>query len=155
MKVAGPFGTFCTGMVPSKSIVMIAGGVGITPFLSVLRHYRRHPAGGMKFILFWGNGAPEHFFSLYEIDSLHFFMDCKAVIVSERPFQFKHIRKHRISSLIFEEGLLTADMMKKYVDFREADFYVCGSNAMQEFVHRQLDQSGVERERIRTEIFGR
>ncbi|MBN1309361.1 MAG: FAD-dependent oxidoreductase, partial [Chitinispirillaceae bacterium] len=53
--IAGPFGDFCGNIEKSKSIVMIAGGIGITPFLSVLRRYRRSRPGLNKTTLFWGN----------------------------------------------------------------------------------------------------
>ncbi|MBN1758398.1 MAG: FAD-dependent oxidoreductase [Chitinispirillaceae bacterium] len=154
VRLAGPFGTFCGNIGRSKGVVMIAGGIGITPFLSVLRHSIRILNNLNKTTLFWGCSDPGDFFSLGEIDVFNFFMDFTAVIVSERPFQPKHLKKHRITSLRFEEGLLDAGLFQRHADFRGMDVFVCGSNAMQEFVLGQLQQCGVEREKIEIEKFG-
>jgi ferredoxin-NADP reductase len=154
VRIAGPFGDFCGDIETSKSIVMIAGGIGITPFLSVLRRYRRSKPGLNKTTLFWGNPDPEDFFSLGEIDAYHFFMDFSAVIVSEHPFQPKYLKKHRITTLNFKEGLLDAGMLRQYSDFRNADVFICGSKAMREYVLEQVRLCGVARERIKTETFG-
>lgn len=154
VKIRGPYGTFCSSIEASNHVVMIAGGIGITPFLSVLRHYFMKFTEQKTITLFWGNADPDHFFSLAEIDSYFFFSNFTAVIVSEQHFRPKNLKEHRISSVKFEEGLMTASLLKKYADFRDAAVYICGSKAMQDFVLQQLSECGVSSEKIEKEHFG-
>lgn len=151
--VKGPLGSFCSTVEAAKSVVLVAGGLGITPFLSVLRCYAKK-TGLKRTTLFWGNKTGDSFFSLDELDAFHFFMDFEAVVVAEKPFQPRHLRHHRISTLNFAEGLLTAELMKRYVDFRGCRVLVCGSGTMQLFIRNQLKQCGVDDGCIETEKFG-
>ncbi|HYA14476.1 MAG TPA: hypothetical protein VEF33_09080, partial [Syntrophales bacterium] len=54
VKCLGPLGIFCKDVDIKPVIVMLAGGVGVAPFLSVLRHLRNIKASN-KAILFWVN----------------------------------------------------------------------------------------------------
>ena len=40
VRCMGPVGLFCKDIDAKPLVVMMAGGVGVTPFLSVLRHFR-------------------------------------------------------------------------------------------------------------------
>ncbi len=66
--ITGPYGTFCTEIEKKDSIIMIAGSIGITPFLSVLRHFMRSNIK-KDIILFWANNQRDEFFTLDEIST--------------------------------------------------------------------------------------
>jgi len=66
VKCAGPFGVFCKDIDKQGEILMIAGGVGITPFLSVLRHFRSIGAKN-RVRLLWTNKTREDAFAADEL----------------------------------------------------------------------------------------
>jgi len=153
VRVSGPFGSFCSTIAGQRSVVMIAGGMGITPFLSVLRYYCSKPDIFENAVLIWGNNDPDSFFALPELDAYHFWMNFSAVLVSEHPFQPKHLKKHRITTLQFADGLLSAELLKRHADFKGSEVFVCGSQQMQTYVLEQLQMCGVEQQNIHTEQF--
>ena len=51
--IMGPYGTFGESCLKhDKNMLWIAGGIGITPFLSLAKHESKHPSG-RKIILIW------------------------------------------------------------------------------------------------------
>ena len=57
--IHGPFGLFSFLRFPAKTeIIMIAGGIGITPMLSMLRYMASHK-DQRKLTLIWSNNMPE------------------------------------------------------------------------------------------------
>jgi len=66
VKCEGPLGVFCKDIDTREEIAMIAGGVGITPFLSVLRHFRNICATN-RMTLFWTNKTIDDVFAADEL----------------------------------------------------------------------------------------
>ena len=66
VKCAGHFGDFCKDIETKEKIVMIAGGVGITPFLIVLRHFVNINAKN-KVKLSWANKTIDDAFAVEEL----------------------------------------------------------------------------------------
>ena len=60
LKVSGPFGAFTFTGTDAQSIVLIAGGVGITPMMSVLR-YLTDTAWKGDIFFFYGARSTEEF----------------------------------------------------------------------------------------------
>jgi len=62
LKVAGPFGEFTFTGTDAESIVLIAGGVGITPMMSVLRYLTDIAWPGQIFFLYGARSTEEFVF---------------------------------------------------------------------------------------------
>jgi predicted ferric reductase len=66
----GPFGRFSHLFLGrGRDIIMIAGGIGITPMLSMLR-YLRDVQDSRRVILIWSNQTPRHLFNERELDAM-------------------------------------------------------------------------------------
>jgi ferredoxin-NADP reductase len=109
----------------SKQIVCIAGGSGITPFLSM--------AGSMadqtesyQMTLFYGARDREHLAYQKELDELALKGLKVVYVLSDEECEG------------YEHGFVTASLLEKYVDIKNVSFFLCGPKAMYDFVLDQL-----------------
>ncbi len=58
VQIDGPFGNFTLRNNESRPAVLLAGGIGITPFRSIVRR-AAHENLGHRILLFYANGRPE------------------------------------------------------------------------------------------------
>ena len=153
----GPFGQFCKDIDASKEIVMIAGGVGITPFLSVLRHFRETAADN-EVTLFWSNKTPQDAFAAKELEDLTKSLKLHVVHAFTRVAPgdqqpapvFTDGRKGIISH---EYGRLSRDIFARHITSANASFYLCGPPEMQQAVLAELSQTGVDPSTVDKEAF--
>lgn len=150
--VTGPHGTFCSEINKKDSIIMIAGSIGITPFLSVLRHFRRSNIK-KDIILFWANNQSDEFFTLDEISTFVKDGILKIIFVTWHASEQNNFIKEE-DGIICEKGLLTKDLFLKYSKPSSSSIYLCGSKKMQDFVIENLNECGVGLSSIETESFG-
>ncbi len=131
VKVEGPFGHFSTKHSRSKDQVWIAGGIGITPFLSLAKD---RPTRSIK--LFWcvGNASEAVYKDELEaIQASHPNIKVNIWASDEKGFI-------KASNLALESPKDTA-------------FYICGPQALKENMIKQLKQKGVKRGMIHDEEF--
>jgi ferredoxin-NADP reductase len=139
-------GSFTLGKTPSKPVVFLAGGIGITPFRSMVE---------------WAVEQKNHvpvslFYSNRNLASSAFFDDFKGWSASDSQFRFFPTMTDEVSTDAYANGPITADMLK--ADISELDtsiFYIAGPAAMVSAMIELLNDIGVEDERIRTELFVR
>ena len=136
---------------------MIAGGVGITPFLSVLRHFREQEADN-EITLFWANKTPADAFAAQELEDLtqslklhvvHVFSRVEPADQQPAPSP-QDSRPGRISH---EYGRLNQTILLRHISSMSASFYLCGPPPMQQAVLDELSQCGVAPERVDKEAF--
>lgn len=157
IQCAGPYGQFCRGIESHAQIVMIAGGVGITPFLSVLRHFREIGAQN-ELLLLWANKTPDDAFASAELEDytaalrlhvVHVFSRVAPEAARPAP-EFADGRPGRVSH---EYGRLGRDILGRHLLHAAPEFYLCGPPAMQEGVLAELAKCGVEPEKVHKEAF--
>lgn len=108
-----------------KQIVCIAGGAGITPFLSMARSM----ADGdepYNMLLFYG--------ARHEID-LAYKDDLDAM--TEKGLRVVYVLSDE-EKPGYEHGFISAELIAKYIDVRQASFFLCGPQAMYDFIAAQL-----------------
>ncbi len=150
VQCSDPLGVFCKDIENQENIVMIAGGVGITPFLSVLRTFRTDKARN-KVMLFWSNKTLADAFAEQELIEISKELDLTVVFLLTRE---KHIPDPPEGGRVFyHEGRLEKDMLEEYNVAPTASFYVCGPPAMQEAVLQMLQSCGISQERVQKEAF--
>lgn len=144
IKFAGPTGNFILHEDKTIPAVMIAGGIGVTPFYSmILNATRHHSTQSIK--LFYGNQSPQDTAFLPELETCqiqnpHF----KLIAAMDKPNEYWQ----------GEQGYITYTMIKKYVeDLSQPIFYVCGSPAMVTAIQEMLAEAGIDEEKIRVEDF--
>lgn len=109
-----------------KQIVCIAGGAGITPFISMARSMADKDEP-YEMILFYGARNEAHLAYQAELDELCQKTGLRVVYVlsDEEKSGFAH-------------GFITADLMEQFVDIKECTFFLCGPKAMYDFIDSQL-----------------
>jgi ferredoxin-NADP reductase len=157
IECAGPFGQFCHGIEDKREIVMIAGGVGITPFLSVLRHFDKTGADN-DIVLFWANKTFADAFAAAELEAYTKTMRLRVVHVlsrvepQDRPAS-PVFTDGRPGGVSHEYGRISQELLERHLRTTEAAFYLCGPPAMQDTVLAELAKCGVPAERVRKEAF--
>lgn len=108
-----------------KQIVCIAGGAGITPFISMARSMAEGDEG-YEMILFYGARDEAHLAYKAELDEL-----------TQKGLRVVYVLSDE-EKPGFEHGFVTAQLLEKYVDVPNASFFLCGPVAMYNFVDEQL-----------------
>ncbi|XP_004468513.2 oxidoreductase NAD-binding domain-containing protein 1 [Dasypus novemcinctus] len=141
----------------ARNLVLIAGGVGINPLLSILRHaadlHAERASGGRGREL----GTAQLFYSARTTSELLF---QKSIIrlVNEFPEKITcslHVTKQTtpISAELkpyVTEGRITEKELSEHIS-EETLFYICGPPPMTDFFSKQLESSHVPKEHIRFE----
>lgn len=146
VRIRGPYGTFCKDIEKKPEIVMIAGGIGITPFLSVLRHLSRTGCAS-RMVLFWANNTIRDIIRREEICRYAGMLDLKIVHAlwhAEPPATT--IPSGCGES--FTQGLLTRDIFCSHAPFNTASIYFCGPPPMTEKITGILHGMEVDKSRI-------
>ncbi len=152
VKVAGPLGVFCRGIDEKPEIVMIAGGVGITPFLSVLRHFRNGKAKN-RVLLFWANKTLSETFCLDEIRAMTRELDLAVVHCLSREESVDGHFDAGTPRMLFEKGRISADILKRHGVKPGAAFYLCGPPPMMDSALKDLETLGVDPGAVEQERF--
>jgi predicted ferric reductase len=145
--VDGPYGLFSYPahvQDPNGELIMVAGGVGVTPMLSMLR-YMADRGDSRKVTLSWSNKT--------EADIL-----CRAefeTIEAKLPNLSVHHVLTRQKDFQGSTGRLDAAMLKELLSgcSREAAVFVCGPPPMMDAVCKALKGIGFRGRRIHTERF--
>jgi predicted ferric reductase len=148
VQCSGPMGAFCKDIDRHANIVMIAGGVGITPFLSVLRAFREQGADN-RVTLFWANKTVEDAFARRELAEMTRELNLKVVHVISR----EEPPPDESGRVVYERGRFDMDMLYRHLDSLEASYYLCGPPAMQETVLKELERCGIDKEQVQREAF--
>lgn len=144
IKFAGPTGAFVLHDDESIPAVLIAGGIGIAPFYSMIRWCQLHKPN-RKIILFYGNQSLADAALINEL----------ADIEKANPnIKIINTLVNPPENWTGETGFITHTMIKKHVEnIHEPYFYVCGSPAMVSVLHETLQEMEIPEDKIRVEDF--
>ncbi len=151
VKFSGPFGVFLGDVEQQQRIVMVAGGVGITPFLSVLRHFR-HQRADRRVILVWANKTLADAFAADELEAMTRELDLTVVHVLSREKSLSGLPPGT-DRVRFELGHVDRGLIQRHVQDISARFYLCGPPAMQEFVLTEMAACGIDPAGVDKEAF--
>jgi len=145
VNVTAPAGRFTFNGTESRSIVLIAGGVGITPLMSILRHLTAQSWNGdIHFI--YSAKTPRDIIFRRELDDLHKrFPNLRLHVTLTRAEGTDWMGKH---------GRITAKFLNEAVpDLAMHPIYICGPITMMEPTIQLLRELGVPKEQIKSEAF--
>lgn len=108
-----------------KHIVCIAGGAGITPFLSMAKSMVEGDEG-YEMTLFYGARDEARIAFKPELDAL-----------AEKGPKVVYVLSDE-ERAGYEHGFVSAALLEKYVDIRNVTFFLCGPKAMYDFVLKEL-----------------
>ena len=145
--VHGPFGRFSYLLHSvERDLVFLAGGIGITPLMSMLRHM--HDTEDSRTVtLFYANRREE---------DILFREELKDMATGEHPrLMVVNVLSRPGSDWRGETGRVDGERIRRYCgpDLREKTYYVCGPLKMARDLIKALKEMGVPDKRIRREIF--
>ena len=144
VKAHGPFGHFCFDEARQESVVLFAGGSGITPMMSMLR-YIEDVAANTEITLFYAVRTENDVIFQKDLEGLRKRLPRFRLhmIVSKPGSEWRGLRGH-VTSSITEEQL---------ADIAHQTFFLCVPPAFMSRVNEILMSSGVATEQIRQERF--
>jgi predicted ferric reductase len=132
----GPFGVFTADARRRDKVLLIAGGIGITPIRALLEELRG------DVIVVYRAIAEEDLVLRTELEAL----------AVRRGFAFHPVLgDHRLEEA---RGLLTAPHLRELVpDLAERDVFLCGPPGLADFLRREARRAGVARRHLHAERF--
>lgn len=144
VEVSAPEGFFeYHSLRDANTVIGVAGGSGITPFLSMAQAICDGDEN-FNLILLYGSREAGHILLKEEFDSIMGKTDKVKVI---------HVLSHEKRDG-FEHGFVTADLIRKYAPDTPYSVFLCGPQQMYTFVDKELEMLSLERKYIRHELFG-
>ena len=129
----GPYGAFTIGN-PADMHVLIAGGVGVTPMMSMIRTLA-DCADKRPVILLYGSKDWESITFREELEALKARLDLTVVHVLATP----------PSGWTGEQGFINAEMFKRHLPppYSDHEYFICGPNVMMDAIEKSLGEMGV------------
>ena len=145
--VSGPYGNFTFKKDHHLDLVFIAGGVGITPFISAIR-YAASKQLPNKMALIYSNRNLRSTLFLEEILELERqnenFRALFSVTDEELPYEMQNVLNRRVDARI----------LKRFLgETQGKTFFICGPGGFMEAMKENLKRIGVEDFQIETEAF--
>lgn len=146
---SAPAGDFTLNAKEEKPLVLIAGGVGLTPLMSMLNTATKEkPSRDIIWIQAAVNGHV-HAFS----DHVHSLADehdnLSAYVCYEKPTQ-----DDRAAGCFQFEGYLNAEKLDEAIPDKNADYYFCGPKPFMQAIYTILKNWDIPEENIHFEFFG-
>jgi ferredoxin-NADP reductase len=148
VKIDAAMGSFTLHKNSAKPAVFLAGGIGITPFISVVRQ-ADHERLPHKLYLFYSNRRPEDAPFLETLQALersnpNFRLICTMTAMPRSRMVWNG-----------ETGLIDNEMLSRHLtDLQGPIYYVAGPPSMVTGMRKMLVAAGVDEDDIRTEEFG-
>ena len=142
--VDGPYGSLHLPNTRSPSILMVGGGIGISPLLSMLRTLR-DTGQSARLVLIYAAERAEDLVCNTELDDLEQELDLEVVRVLREPPENWPGRR----------GIVDADLIESYLatDPSKWDVVLCGPPPMMDAVEQAVRDQGVPLRQIHSERF--
>lgn len=141
-KVKGPTGHF-TLDGSERSLVLLAGGIGITPLRSIIKSLTGQPSPPEQTILIYGN---------LNGDDIAFRRELEGVVLS--GYRLVHVLTDPQGVTGASRGYITAEIIAAAVaNLEQATFMVSGPPVMVAAMQKSLAGLGVAPGQVRTDIF--
>lgn len=139
----GPYGLFTLDPEEKGPLLFIAGGIGITPFYSIIKTI----AGDddRTIFLFW---------AVRKRKDLIYDADFRALASRIKNFHYIPVLSDEEPRDSEEKGFITSDLLRKYcTSLASCRVYFCGPQVMRRLLFRELGKEGVPEKKIRYEQF--
>ncbi|MGQ8871718.1 NO-inducible flavohemoprotein [Paenibacillus sp. TSA_86.1] len=149
VEISAPAGDFTLDMEDQRPVVLLSGGVGLTPMISMLNT-----------LIESANQRPITFLHASPNGISHAFRDH----VDQLTQEYSHLKAYycytapvdsdRENKLIYKQGYMDAAWLREVIQEPDANYYLCGSVAFMRSVYAELLSIGVAEDRIHYEFFG-
>jgi len=139
----GPYGAFTIGN-PADMHVLIAGGIGITPMMSMIRTLADRGDKRPVVLFYGGKDWDSHAFR-EELEALKSRLDLKVV----------HVLAKAPPGWTGEQGFITAELFKRHLPppFAEHEYFICGPDVMMDAIEAVLASLGVPMHKYHSERY--
>ena len=147
VEVSAPAGNFeYQELRDAKKVICIAGGSGITPFLSMANAIADGDED-FEMTLLYGSRSYDNILFRDELAEIE--KKCNKIkVVHVLCAEVKDIEGT-------EKGFITAELIKKYApENEEYSVFLCGPQQMYEFVDKELEKLNLPKKFVRHEMFG-
>lgn len=128
----------------SRPLVMLAGGIGITPFISMIKQATEQKSA-QKIYFFFSNKTKA---------DAPFFAEIEALKQQNPNFEFIPTMTETDPTWTGETGYITKEMISKYVtSFENTVFYFAGPPSFADAMQKLLDDAGIDPLFIKSEGF--
>lgn len=142
--VSDPQGQFYyESLRDAGDVIALAGGSGITPFLS-MAYAIRDGLEDFNLTILFGNRTEETILFKKEFDE---------ICAKTNKVKVVHVLSDEEREG-YEHGFVTADLVKKYAPEGKYSIFICGPEAMYRFLEGELPKLGLEKKYIRRELLG-
>ncbi|MCB5364204.1 NO-inducible flavohemoprotein [Pusillimonas sp. CC-YST705] len=149
LDVAPPVGDFHLSAESGRPVVLLSGGVGLTPMISMLNHLiEKNDERQIRFIHGCRNGQ------------VHAMKDHVNGIATTHPnvrkaVFYEHIGpQDKVGQDYDYEGRVDLEAIREQAILPEADYFLCGPMPFMQAQYHSLKALGVPVERIHAEVFG-
>jgi len=146
LTASGPDGGFVYNpLIHGRRLVFIAGGSGITPFMSMIREVCDRGLD-RRITLIYGNRSE---------DDIIYHDELCALAARHANLVYVPVIEQPGAGYTGERGFMTGELVERAAGaLPEAMIYLCGPSAMYDFCLGELKARGVPPRRIRREMFG-
>ena len=143
--VDGPFGYYNITDPKNEGIILIAGGIGVAPAMSVLRSMRdtndKRPVR-----LFYGHNVLEH---------VEFFEELNQLEQELADFHCINVLQHPPQDWDGYGGFITTNVLRTELpkNYKDFNFFVCGPLPMMNAIRTSLEELGVDKSKTHYEEF--
>jgi uncharacterized protein len=143
-----PRGEFVLDRASARPVVLLSGGVGLTPMVSMLHDLAETRDRNVLFLHACENG------------DVHAMRDEVLSLVNAHDrlrahFVYRNPTELDCTATKFDsEGVVTKALLQSLLPLDDYDFYLCGPPAFMQVIYRMLRDLGVQKQRIAYEFFG-
>lgn len=148
IRLAAPYGTFHIDVDATTPIVLISGGVGLTPMISMLKKAIQDPQRDVMFVHGARNSSVQAMRDrLRDMEKAH--TNFRLIIFYDDP-----LPQDVIGTDFDYVGFVDIQTIKEKILLPDADYYICGPVPFMRIQHDALKALGIHETRIHYEVFG-
>ncbi len=149
LQATPPAGDFFLASQPPRPVVLLSGGVGLTPMVSMVEHIAKaHPELEAHFV----HGALNS--AVHALDGHVRTLANDHGRVSVTTFYSDPLHADRVGETHDVDGFITLDWLAANTPLAQADVYLCGPRPFLRTMVDGLVDAGVPADRIHYEVFG-
>lgn len=149
LDVKAPAGHFYLDTAIARPVVLIGGGIGLTPTLSMLSTLVDRNDNREIWYVYGGRNSKDHAFKTFMEDIARDYPNVNYVCCYSEPQP-----DDREGRDYTHEGWVSVDLLKSLLPSNNYDFFFCGPPPMMTSLFEGLTQWGVPESRIHYEAFG-
>ena len=144
-----PAGNFFLDLEKPHPVALIAGGIGVTPMISMLNALSDSGLSRVVYFIFALRHGGDHVFKRHLRYLRNRFSNMHMHILYDQPRP-----EDRLQIDFDETGLVNLSLLKRILPTLSIEYYLCGPPGMMKSVSAELLEQGVPAANIKTESFG-